>query len=186
MDNLCLDLNITLSLFKPEIDWRQFKTKQVSLDIPQVINPDLLKLFKDNFIYVYHMSAFYLPPNHTGGGIHIDQSDWKKADPGDYTKINWIFGGKDSTMNWYSINSGADGVLNVTGADTLYRAYAPNEVTHIHSQSVGHPSLVQTGVPHDITNLYEDRLCISASFTRSTWATQPTWKDSLKLLNSFL
>ena len=42
-----------------------------------------------------------------------------------------------------------------------YVSYNSNEVDLIHSQSVGYPSLVQSGIPHNVTNFKGIRNCIS-------------------------
>jgi len=80
----------------------------------------------------------------------------------DYVKINFMFGGRNSLMNWYTPNTDAVAIKsssNNTGSPV--ESFLRSEVTHVHSATINYPSLVQVGIPHDITNnIAEDRYVI--------------------------
>lgn len=80
----------------------------------------------------------------------------------DYVKINFMLGGQHSLMNWYMPNTDAVAIKSNsynTGAPA--ERFSISDVSHVHSATIGYPSLVQVGIPHDITNnLVEDRFVI--------------------------
>jgi hypothetical protein len=86
---------------------------------------------------------------------------------GDFAKMNWVFGGKDSTMNWYEPIV-SDKPVETTLGNRNYIYYNTNEVNHKLSHTIGidRPSVVQVGVPHNSTNYFEHRYCVSLVFFR--------------------
>jgi hypothetical protein len=114
-----------------------------------------------DLVMTYPPLIFYTPPGQQCG-IHIDGYA-----VGDRACINFIFGGADSLMHWYKLNDDVGTTEQVeTQAGTPYTLYEPHQVTHVYSHSVKWPSIVQTGVPHNITNhTHGPRWCISCDIS---------------------
>lgn len=123
----------------------------------------ILDMHKCGIIISTQAELFYTRKG-SDGSLHSDvptrHSDFFQKD--DYVKINFMFGGSQSLMNWYNPNEGETGVLGLSyGTGAPASRWDKNKVTHVHSATVGYPSLIQVGVPHDITNnLIEDRFVI--------------------------
>ena len=98
---------------------------------------------------------FYNPPRKISR-IHVD------ALGGDYSKINFVYGGQKSLMCWYSALPGVikDNV-DYTSINTKSYDYSPEEVTLLHRQTLHSPSIVQVGIPHNIINAAKPRWCLS-------------------------
>lgn len=185
MITLSYDLNLELPLLKDNIVLENLPSVQngkqayhTYLKIPKVINPQLLEFLAAKRIFPDHCELFYSPPNFFSG-IHVD------VNHGDLTKINWVFGGKDSVMNWYSPKVEKKETIN-SAVNTPYIGYYQNEVDLIHSCNLGFPSLVQVGIPHNIKNFNEHRFCISLVMTMRDYSNKlyrPTMEQSIAIFN---
>ena len=81
--------------------------------------------------------------------------------------MNWCVQGSGSLMHWYTIKNNQTPFENAkTQAGTPYVQYHPSQVNHVHSQSVNWPSIVQTGMPHNIHNsTFEPRWVLSCDIS---------------------
>jgi hypothetical protein len=154
MHDFCIDLNLEIPLL---VDHRLVTTtglmkqhKRVSIDI---INPDLIKLFYSKGLLLTFVESFYTPKI-TRSPIHEDGEE-----NNDVLKLNWVYGGEGSTMNWYEPIENPVWKKTVLGGD--YKFYDPDKVRLIHSQAVGKPSLLQVGIPHNVTTGDANRFCVS-------------------------
>ena len=182
MNKYCTYLNIPFPLFKEVIDPIQLqKTRHFKLDKNEVLSDELQNWFTFLKLEIYLVEVFYTPPNKVGI-IHIDSVD------GDYTKLNWQFGGKDSVMNWYSETTPNSRKKTITSIGTNSISFDENNVTKIHSQTIQNPSLIQVGVPHNIENFSEDRWVVSVvyNYPIAKYIVRPTWDKSLLLFNDYL
>jgi hypothetical protein len=134
----------------------------INLDIKKDINPHWEKLLNGNGLILTRVELFYGPPDlEYTMIIHVDSG------PGDRGKVNWVFGGSGSKMHWYrNINSVPKDVL-ITSVGSKYNQYDPADVELIHTNTIANPSLVQVGVPHNITNPGQERWCYSMVITDS-------------------
>lgn len=98
-----------------------------------------------------HMEYFYTPP-HSKLDPHCDQSFLH-----DNAKINWVFGGEGSTMDWYDLLPGAIPKIQTTVVGSQYLIAHPSFFTLKHSAQVGQPSLIHYGIFHGITNYSQPR-----------------------------
>jgi hypothetical protein len=181
MNNYCTYLNLPFPLFKESVDPFQLqKLRHFKLDKDEVVNDDLQNWFTSLKLEIHIVEVFYTPPN-TTGTIHIDSIG------GDYTKLNWQFGGKNSVMNWYSTNKLIAPANKVTPIGSKYTRFEQHEVTKVHSQYIQNPSLIQVGVPHNIENFSEDRWVVSVVYKYpSAIYRRPTWTESLSIFNGYL
>ena len=163
-------LKIDIPLLKIEIPGLESLTANMDffytqrLDIETSINKDMLDFFADSGIYFDCCELFYSIPNFTGP-IHRDLCPGEYSNlnmiPRDMIKINWIFGGYGSTMNWYSTKSNVVKQVSKTLHDTAYMYYKQSEVKLECSADIGSLSLVQSGVPHTSQTSAQYRYCVS-------------------------
>jgi hypothetical protein len=92
--------------------------------------------------------------------IHRDQHTLT-----DFPKINWVFGNAVSQMNWYTILS--EGAMNNTGIGTAFVGYDLKDVELLYSTEIASPSLVQAGVPHNVTIVEGFRWAVSTVYRRN-------------------
>ena len=104
---------------------------------------------------------------------------------GDYVKMNWIFGGKDSLMQWYNVNPGVNKEPVKTAINSLYMSFTKDEVTMSHAQTVKFPTIVQVGIPHNIYNPTEDRFCVSVML-RDNNNLRMTMEQAQKIFASYI
>jgi len=186
-------LNFNIDLLKDSINITDLprilngeKAYHSLVDIKENINPVMLEFLEEIGLFVYYCEIFYSKPNFFSQ-IHIDANATRR----DFAKINWVFGGKDSVMNWYKSK---DDIIRAeksvpNGPNSFsYIMYQPHEVDVLHSAPLGIPSVVQVGIPHNIINPTEDRYCIGLALATNTnnKIYRPTMQESLELLSKYL
>jgi hypothetical protein len=100
---------------------------------------------------------FYTPP---GGsiGIHVDRVRGQDNP----AKLNWAYGGAGSTMRWYSQTDNTEPKIMTTPIGTGYALFDRQSCTLVHETEIGQPTLVNAGIPHDVTNPdSHGRWCVS-------------------------
>jgi len=148
----------------------------ISLD---EINLEIKELLFNLGIKVSWIELFYRKPGQQGT-IHADNLS------GDFTKINWIYKGKNSKMLWFTINDSVNKKqVKVTMADTEYLEFSLNEVTHVHATNVTGCALIQVGIPHLVVNPKEDRYCLCFVLTDLA-GNRLTMKQAQKLLSKYI
>jgi hypothetical protein len=176
MSVYCKSLNLTMSPLINESDIVKQTERHVEVNINR-INPVLHATLKLLGLRVSYAECFRLKP-YQENNIHTDTVS------GDYIKINWIYGGKDSTMSWYIPNTVSSKNLMLTATGTTYENYEPNEVTMVHRQQLHSPSLVQVGVPHDVQNYSELRYALSLVIARSD--KRLTMDEALEIFRNYI
>jgi len=162
MDTHHLQVNLNINPLTDAFDMEerrtgQFRQTKVSFDL---LSPGILDFCEKHHLIMVWAECFHTPPGRETP-IHIDEHG------GDYTKLNYIYGGRGSTMNWYSVKDFAKNKEpSLTVINTKYLAYEPNEVTLIEAAPLldGSSYVIQAGTPHNVTNADEDRFCISLIF----------------------
>ena len=174
----CFDINLQLNPLVEGIDIKSYGTDIHTRFPISDINPDLILLLKSLDLKILLAELFYTKPR-TITGIHIDVTG------GDYTKLNYIFNGKDSAMMWYKVKDDVVKTTSKTSINTSYISYNSLEVDMIDKQSVKFPSIVQAGIPHNIINYSEPRYCLSIVLVKST-GERLTMKDSIELFSNYI
>jgi hypothetical protein len=161
MNNFCVDLNLPISPLRSDIDVNSFPITPWQLLSLDLINPDIKNLFKSLNLNLQVAALFVLTEN-SSGSIHVDGINIS-----DVSKINWVVG-SDHMMNWFQIKNPITQKLvdtKISDNDNIpsrnYISYTHDEVELVHSHSVGYPSIIQAGIPHNVTNLSGIRRCIS-------------------------
>jgi len=97
-------------------------------------------------IKLNHIEIFVSLPNKYYT-IHKDQHD-----KDDFPKLNFIFDGKGSKMNWYKPKETYFPNLSTTDVGSPFISYELQDVDLIFSCEIHSPSLIQAGVPHNVTS----------------------------------
>ena len=85
MNKYCARLNLDIPLLAPDIDISKFKQRYHTRGSLTDINPTLIKFLYRKGLIVTLVESFYSNPGYVLD-IHID------TEPGDFTKLNWVFG----------------------------------------------------------------------------------------------
>jgi hypothetical protein len=200
MISYSVPLDIDLPLFNTELNPLDFLKSQPAWADNIKIQPLLATHFTLNwrtnvsqplqeFFYKHGQEIrlceiFFRYPN-TVSPIH---SDTKNI--GDYSKINWILGGEDSTMHWYVPN---DKFYNKTTEETKNKTlvnshsiwYTPEEVDLVYSENIRGPAIVQVGTPHNITNGNQYRFCVSIVFRNAKNGARPTMTEATEIFKQY-
>lgn len=135
------------------------KVRHVEFDVND-LNPEFTEYLKKLNLNVSFAEIFYTVPNATTG-IHLDVRH------DDIVKLNYIYGGAGSQMCWYTLNSETKGKNKITTINSNYIPFIPEQVTLAYADNLNEPSIVQVGVPHNITNEQQDRHCLSLVLTEN-------------------
>jgi hypothetical protein len=155
------------------------KVRHTQLNL-NAINPEIIELFSKLSLNIILAEVFYSKPN-LFSGIHVDSTG------GDINKINWIYGGTDCSMNWYSVKNPVNKKdLEQTSINTQSTKYYFNEVNIIESTVLKSPSLVNVGIPHNVKNKNEHRWCISLVYKFKKSERRPTMEESLNLFKDYI
>lgn len=168
-----------------------FKNDQILYNLPRIkhfkinsqnfdsyFNKELINLIMSLKLEISFVEIFYRSPGEQSG-IHID------SDPGDLSKINWIFGGKNSMMRWYQPKSSTSGGKRITPIGTFYWHYDLNDVNLICQRSLESSHLVQVGIPHDIYNPEQERFCASMVY-RYKSGQRLTMQQSIEIFKDYV
>lgn len=114
-------------------------------------------------VMTYPPLIFYTPKDKQCG-IHVDghSADCDRA------VMNWCVQGAGSMMHWYKLKQDEKPFETTdTQAGTPYIQFHPKQVDHLFSHVVKWPTIVQTGIPHNIhNNVWEDRWLISCDISQ--------------------
>ena len=182
----CVQLTITDSPFIESFDPLSLpKTRHTTLSHTECMSTDVIDIFEQLDLSISFVEVFYSKP-FLNSNIHVDGAG------GDYTKVNWIFGGVDSSMNWYRakqshiITEKPRFPRIVTSIGTNTTSYHESEVEYLFTEKITRPSLVQVGIPHNITNGEQDRWCISVNYRDRITNKRPTMEESRLLFKKFI
>lgn len=200
MNDYCIALNLDLKIFNSNLHPTEFiKTLPVwndprfttprgnkHLRIPKdVLDQNFVDFFNQRNIRLLAVEVFYTVPH----GSNIIHSDVIPLD--DVAKINWVYGGIGSVMEWYQVNSNyKTDTLADRAAATIANSptirFLKEEVDLIHSQFVECPSIVQVGCPHNMRNGTTERFCISTIFENTKTNKRVTIDEAKELFKEFL
>jgi len=181
MNNYYADLNLNVPLFKPHVDIDTLPKNSLSKLTPtaKYISAELIELLSTVDVYIRSVELFYCKPHHIGG-IHVD------AEGGDFVKINYVFGGKGSVMNWYTVKPNQTPNFGMTQANTFYWNWKPEQVDLKHSHVVKFPTLVQVGKPHQVNTTDEARLCVSLIVANKSTGKFIKFEDAYNTFKPFM
>ena len=156
MNNYCFDLQIPVPhpLADPSVlTWEHEDVPNIWWANKSNISKEFIEFLDSvGLTMTYPILLFYTPAMQ-GIPIHIDGSDPLS----DRAVMNWCVEGKDSEMLWYRLKDNVLADVKETTAGTPYTRYTEDQVIFLHRQPVKWPSIVQTGIPHKITNYGADK-----------------------------
>ena len=175
----CVDLNLNIYPLKEGIDINSYGTADHTRIPMADVNDELISIIKKlnltlNFVELFYTKSFALSK------IHVDN-----IYIGDYTKINYIFGGKNSLMYWWEPKPNILNLPKRTMIGSPYIDYKITEVNLIDEQQVKFPSIVQVGIPHNIKNFEEPRYCLSLVLIKQD-DTRLTMAESIEIFKQYL
>jgi hypothetical protein len=179
MNSLCRHINIPVPFLKEYFNKKKYSTVRHQFLDKNEISLEYLKWIESLGLILDCAEVFFSVP-HTYYGIHQDQHTRI-----DFPKINFIYGGSNSVMNWYKVKSGKLGTVSETKIDTPYVGYALDEVELLYSKELKSPSLVQAGVPHNVTILGSPRWCVSTVYLTSD-RQLINWSDAEKIFQPYM
>lgn len=174
----CVNLNLDINPLREGLDINSYGTDKQHIKVSlNDINHDLILLLASLNLTGVWAEVFYTPPGQVTK-IHVDDAG------GDYTKLNYVFGGKDSLMYWWQQKTGVSNVAEDTEIDSQYTIYKTTDVDLIDQRSVKFPSLVQVGIPHNIENFEEPRYCLSLVLIKQY--NRLTMAESIEIFKQYL
>jgi hypothetical protein len=170
----CIDLNITIPFLKPNVDITAFKNQRHFKFDTNLISDGIKQWLADKGMSIGCVECFYNPP-YGSTPLHLDN----KGE--DFTRLNWIYGGKGSNMIWFVPKPGIKPVAKSNKVGTGYLGFNPDDVNEVYRQEViGTPTMVRVSVPHQLINGPEDRWAISV--TPLYKGRTIIWEDAVQLL----
>lgn len=130
---------------------------------------------------VKHTELFFTAAN-GGRPIHTDGP----IPDNDLVKINWIYGGANSTMRWYRQREGTAPHIKETVIGTKVVAHDPSTVDLVYEAHVKRCALIQVGIPHSVYNPDEERWCISYLIGYKSTGMKIPWDIAVSRLSSFI
>ena len=176
MNAYCNSLNFNVYPLNGGITLNPHPTHIRKLNL-SLINPALTYIFDSLGVKVVSLQHLSYPPYFTGT-IHIDNEG------GDYIKLNWIFNGFGSTVNWYKPISDIKKNKCIAGNEYVCIKYDSSEVELLYSHQVILPSLIQVGIPHNIINYSEPRECLSMVLCLN--GKRITMSESIELFKNYI
>jgi hypothetical protein len=157
------------------------------LEVPMTdLNPELHAWFAKYNLEIFLAELFSkLPnPNRAANRIHSGGN----GDP-DKTKINWVWGGKNSYMTWYDKLESATptdvGYLSSEAQITYYTDLEAIDPAPVHRHQLIYPTatLVQIALPHAVENPEETRWCLCLITRDMTTKQRLGYQETLDRLN---
>ena len=144
---------------------------------------ELVNFFEKHNQWICSVEIFYTFPDGKLT-IHSDSSY-----PGDFTKINWVFGGKNSEMIWYEATNNNDRLVSQSVWNTPAVPYTPEEVTAVYAEYLQGPHIVAVGCPHNVVNQSEERFAVSVVFRNNDTKNidnRPTMEESIEIFKDYI
>jgi hypothetical protein len=141
---------------------------------------DLKNLLRAVGIRIQQAQRFYTPP----GGILVPHADGEYEN--NYTKLNYVFGGRDSQMIWHRLRDGCTVKKMLTPASTKYLYASPEDLIPVFSANIGFPSLVNAGQFHSVLNSDEPRICYSFVLAYLEKSDRISWQHAIERLEPYI
>jgi hypothetical protein len=177
MNIFCNNLNLSISPLRPKIDINNISMKPWHAIPNSDINPKLIAYLRLRELRVAKVSIFSAK-GLSFGQIHLDGTYIS-----DEVKLSWTYG-EDHCMHWYDTDVVHSHTVN--HIDRYYVDYQPDEVTLVHAQKVGCPSLIQAGIPHNVVTYSGVRRNITMMLIDNHTNKALKMNDALKIFNDII
>ncbi len=130
---------------------------------------------------ISHAEVFFRhPEDNDSGPIHVDGNNFD-----DHVKINYVYSEKPSLMNWYLPKKGQPPESRKTEIGTDYLFSKPENCSLIFSAQIGQPSLINSGLLHNISPVLSPRFCFSFVLANVKTTTLISWDEAVKAFGLF-
>lgn len=177
--NFYKKLNIPVQVLREPFDTAKHSVKRFEHFDVNNFSTEYLEWIRGLGLQLVHAEIFYSVAN-TPYVIHQDH--FKRTD---FPKINFVFGGKNSKMNWYRVKPEKLGNIPEPNIHNPYMTFTQDQVDLVYSQELEGSCLVQAGVPHNVTLDTESRWCISTVYLLDNKRLL-TWAEANKLFEPFI
>ena len=186
MKDFCYQLQLPFEL---DTTWLQQQqslitgSRTINIKIPnEHVDANLIAWTQVVGIRLLQAELIYTP----AGGfqkIHIDLGV-----KSDQCKINWIYNGHDSVMQWFTEKPGAQArFLDRPEVGACVTTYQFEDMDMIHSECVQGPVLVLVGEPHCVLNpKNQPRWCITTTYIDPDTNQLLTFERAKEKLKNFL
>ena len=183
MNKYCVDLKLTSDVFTNKDYYYHLRLgRHVNVD-NKMFNRELIEIFDSLGLRItYSESFFRTTMNSKIYAVHKDA-------PGsnDAAKINWVFGGEDSLMDWYRpIRNSTTDTNSIAENGIEYAAFDLKDVELVHQQRVGCPSIIQSGIPHGVTLGKRPRHCIAIFVKYKNSKEYISFDEALEIFKDFI
>lgn len=172
-------LEIPVKVFNNPFNGMEYSNKRHHHFDLNNFSDDYLSWLNRLNLTLVHAQILYSFPD-TPYGIHQDH--FKRTD---FPKINFIYGGKNSRMNWYKVKPEKLGKIREPEINNPYMTFSEDQVDLIYSQELEGVNLLQAGIPHNLTNDSDPRWCISTVYLLDNKRFL-TWPEAVTLFNPFM
>jgi hypothetical protein len=173
-----LNINLDINPLREDLNINSYGThNHIKISIDD-INNDLILFLKTLNLTIGRVELFYNLPFRFST-IHLDDTG------GDYIKLNYVFGGKNSLMYWWKQKPNISNSAELNALNSSYIDYKIDQVDLIDKQPVNFPSIVQVGIPHNIHNFEEPRYCLSLVLKKQD-NTRLTMAESIEMFKQYL
>lgn len=147
---------------------------------PRHIDPRLVEWLEELGLFVLLAEYFYTAPNKVLRA-HCDTTQLSNL-----IKINWMFGGEDSWMDWYELKPGCPLPQYETIIQTKFSMPNVEDVILTESFKIGKPSLINVGQIHGVRNGKQPRYVYS--FVIGVIATQQRleWDQAKEIFAKYI
>lgn len=146
---------------------------------PDIISSDLLSLIKELGIKSTVAVVLFYPKHISDSNIHIDDIDVY-----DQTNLNFVIDYGSALSNWYCPLNGYEGNVSANIV-TRTKSYDARHLTLVESTNTTGTCLFQGGVPHNVSNISNNRWCVSLKLRTNN--NQPVnWRDAIMLFDKFI
>jgi hypothetical protein len=164
--------------FMPELDETVTKNQILPLT-PADINKEWVDWLADNNMFFKYARIFYAKPG-AKYNLHVDIPT---ENPNRVAKINYIYGGEGSYMQWFQLKPGKSPYQYFDSMGDRVRGYKEEDCDCVHSENIVSPSLIDGGTIHTLINPTHARCCFSMALSSSAtgnWVEFPEAVDRLK------
>jgi hypothetical protein len=148
-----------------------------------LINQELVEWISSLGLTIGGAEVFHLEPNDPNYPnclpIHSDSSEFD-----DHVKMNFVYSDSAATMNWYEYKDADLLETLTTPIGTGYVTTSRDNCELVYSAEVGKPSLVNTGMLHDISPIASTRWCFSFPLWKN--GRRLTWDLAVEIFKDFI
>lgn len=127
--------------------------------------------------------VFHIRPNDAGHldhiPIHNDATEFNN-----HVKINFVYSDTASTMNWYTYKDTDLLETLTTPIGTGYITTPRDNCKLVYSAEVGRPSLVNTGMLHDVSPVTSTRYCFSFPLLQN--GQRLIWENAVNIFQEYI